>query len=428
MAYENITDVGSLDTKNVSGLIRTAWTKKTRNMAILADPLVKDLEGTALGGVINFNDIDKNNKATGIPNKVVIEIGNEVSAEDREVARTIIIALQKPLSGAGIHEDKISEYITQAEDIQYLYANAMANDLGHSVKVKHWGLNAREALPLTRQNELDRLMFQWLGETKGRYIRQAIIFRQSENLENAPFNRPHVFNPNVYFADSVNDNVVKVAYSANNTTYNNAVCAQGFGATLANSRLTISNIMKLCDNLAYSYVKPIMFEGQELYFMYIAEEELTRLSDPKTTDGIGDYIKTVTASPQEVKKIAPRAKYIINNRLILVDDPRLPKVDFTSATGSSPRYVMPGRVDQRNTALPVGAKRFYANMIMGENALFCHNPESIKRRTEKQYLEKLEVIGYAGALSYNIPMYDLDLADQTDSSLVSEGSAVLFSA
>jgi hypothetical protein len=421
MSVPNINQQPTLATAEITKLQRLYWRKKLAHLTVKADPVMAMVESESMGGVHSVGNA-KENRLTAIPNKAIQHITSEVGTDNEgKAVHEIFMGMKLPLSGLG--KEGEATFMGDEETYKYKYTKAAANDLGHAVSLTKWGINSREMLPQTDPETVMNDLGLWLGEMKGKMVRESLIRRYCSNLTQAPISRIQAFNPHTVFLGTGSASNQKIAYDSTDATFNASVCAYGNGKTQANHRPTISNLIALTQILEDNYINTTSHEGNDLWFFLMHPRDIKHLIDPATVGGFGAYVKDISALPDpRITKITHKGRYVIADSLVVVEDPRLPVVDFPTASTSSFHYLMPGRNDQR-TGL-AGTNKWYANLLIGENALICHNPEDFRRREDKQQHGKFESVLYNGAISYQIPMYDNDVPD--NDSLISEGSAVVF--
>jgi hypothetical protein len=412
----------TLTQKEVTGLIRTAWLKKIMYAAVQADPLVPKLD-SAIVGTIDPGKKDDKGRVHSIPGKVVQNI--EINSETK-VARNIILQKTLPLAGDGY--EGLADAPGNEENVDLRYANIYANDIGHAVPYQQYGITSREAIPVQVTQDLQQLLGTWRGEKEGYDMRSAVINRISQNLKAAPHSLTEALNPNWYVVGLPDSS--QPVYDPTKTTYEAAVRAAMNDVSLTapgDSALDISSLIKVSSVLKQRYITPFMFEGHMLWALYVHDDVADALNDPAVTASYGAYIKDVAAfSKADVRSIIPNASWIINERLVVVRDCRCPVIGVEAGT-TTPAYMKMGRNDERGS-VAAATRIFYCNYVLGANALVRFNPEPWAFHNESQDYGKNKGISYDTGLSFQIPLYDKDSAQQDATSLLSEGSMVVATA
>ena len=408
-----------LTTKGVAGLIRTAWEKKIQYAAVKADPMVPQLN-SALVGTIDPGKVDKKNRLYTVPGKLIQNISPE---GDKKYARETIIQMTMPLSGNGYQGR--TDPAGNEENIALKFAKVYANDLGHATGMQEWGIDGREAVPTRYQNQLQQLLGTWRGEKEGLDMRTALLLRKADNLTEAPTSQSQFLNPNCVAVDNTATPSF-VSYSATGATFDTNV-GTALNALSAStvSHLTISFLIKLCTLLKDGYIRPFIWEGHRLYCMYVSDDEMDLLEDPAVANTWGNYIKDVASfGKMDIHSIIPNASFIVKEQLILIRDDRSPVVGITAGNAYNAAFMGMGRTDNRPAI--ADPRIFNANLVMGENALIRHAPEPWHFKYQKDNYDKYSGVSYNAGMGYQIGLFDIDTP--TDSSLISEGSAVVFTA
>ena len=415
--YTKMAAVTTLATKELTALLRTTWRKKIEYLKLKQDPLVGSLS-TSLYGTLDLGKQADKSKMYAIPNKIVQDLTPEFD-DEAHYAREFVLTLSMPFTGEG--HLGTTDALGHEEESTWKYAKVYSNDVGHASTMNEYGITARETIPMHVQNDIQAKLATWRAERQGYDMRFAIMYRVSPNLLIAPFSLTQTWNPHTYIVgEPLGD---QAPYSADTTTYNNAVTDALNNATTSNNLFDLTNLLSMKQWAEDSYINPIMYEGMDIYVLYISSTQMLRLQDPATTNGWGSYIKDVAAIPKyDIRKIIPGASFIIGDSVVVCEDKRTARIGITGST-ITPYFMKMGRTDERASAL-TETRAFDVNLLLGQNALAKVTAQQWQFKFELQNYEKYKGVDYNGAESWQIPIYDIDTP--TDSSVISEGSAVIF--
>lgn len=404
----------SITAKGASDLLRQYWSNETYMESLKVDVLMN------IPYLTNPVDPGKDRNDFSLKEGYVF---HDITPPGKDMyARSVRLQLTKSLSGAAT-EGTVGTLLGAEEDIQVKQFSVFANDWAHAVTTQTYGINYRENAP-TKVYELAKPeLAQWLGEYLGWNARMALLERISNNLTVAPISLTTAWNQNWYVAGLAAGS--QPVYSEVDATHEDNILAALDAVTPSASHLTVSEILQIEEVAHDKFIKPIYFEGKELYFLYVAAEEYKRLRDSAVTGSFGEYWQQAAALPaSSLDKVIPSDKFVMGDGIVVCRDRR------AAALGTSPDptpttlnsyYNKQGRNDER-----VGiadALKWNVNMLLGQHALVKFNPE--KPHYEEQYDEykKFKGIGYAGACSYMLPAFDLDT--KTATSVQQEGSMVV---
>jgi len=408
-----------LATKEVEALIRHAWSNEINYFAVQADPMVPAV-GSGIIGAIDAGKKNDDGNVESIPGKVLQNI--EISSETK-VARSVTLQKTLPLAGAGYQglADPGDE-----EMIRFRYCKVYANDLGHASSYKNWGITSRETLPTGLQQNLQKLLAAWRGEKEGADMRYALIWGKSPNLEAAPHSLTASFNPHAILLTDGTLDAIQPVYHQTAATYSTAVmnACLNVAATVAATQPTIPKLVYLASTLEARYIKPFMYDGRELWALYMHPTDVDYLNNFTVAGSYGAYIKDIAAFGKgDLASVIPHAAFIVSERLVIVRDKRTPLLGITDNTTFETAYMKQGRTDERPSV--TGTTVMACNLLMGEDALIRFNPEPWSFHRDEQNHAKDKFISYDTALSFQRSEYDDDNAASSADNMLSEGSAVV---
>ena len=400
----------SITAKGASDLLRFVWANETYKESLLIDVLMNIPYLT--------DPVDPGNDRNSFSLKSG-KIFHDITPAGREAyARKVILQLTKSLNGAA-REGNAQVLLGNEEDIKVKQFSAFANDWAHAVITQSYGIDYRENAPTKIYEEAKPLLAQWLGEYMGWNARMALVERISNNLTVAPISLTTNWNQNWYVASAT----TQPAYSATPATYKNNILTVMDAVTQSAAHLDIGMILDIEEEARNRYIKPIKFEGHDLYFFYVAPEEYKRLRDPAITASVGNYwVEAAALGSGELDKIVPGDKFVVGG-VVVCRDNRNAGIgsDTPASTTLNAYYLKQGRNDERTT-IP-DAKQWNANILLGESALVKFQPEKPHYEKQDDEYDKFGGVGYIGACSYQIPAFDLDTP--TDSSAQQEGSMIV---
>ena len=425
----------SIATRNVdAGLLRRAWSNDIKHEALLSDPLfsIPTLTG----------QIDPGKSKKTVPNKVFQDVTPE---GDGKYARSVALQLTKALEGEGKEGRDTDDVMGNEENIRLKFFRAFANDWGHAVTGQQFGVDFRELKPTQIYELAKPLLAQWYGEYNGYSARHAAVYSVSPNLLKAPTASEidlglgaaaggaaagaAPLNPNSYIMGTGAVTLAGTAQTQEEyeTSVNDALIAQA----VADSHLSVRNCLDLVDWAASSYIQPIMWEGFELYLLYVTPQEFTNMIDPAVTGSFSKYwVDAAALGSGDLKKVIPGAEFVIGDSIVVCRDRRtaLYGVDAADNTSGQAYFMKAGRNDERVAGATAKDTLFYANLLMGESALVKFEPEKATYREQKDNYDKYKNVGYFGACSWMTPRWGLNSADNASTDIQQEGSAVVFTA
>ena len=349
----------------------------------------------------------------------------EVGKAADSVTMEYIQALQE-----GAIEGNGQKYTGQEETKRVKYVTVYANDTARPLSSFGFGID-KLGQDYWKMNDSDRkLLSQWLGETNGMYMRQALCEIYSDNLTASPINATQGINPNVMFIEDVDVAAVPgtstavadgvVAYSHTATEFAGGVIAGAGAITPANNHLTVPGLLYASDIASQNkYMIPVPIGGKNLYLLYTSREESRYLRSASNNDTYAEYYLQGSALAR-VQDVVPEAEMVIGDIIVAIDD-RCPTLD---TSGSTPvfGYQKQGRVDGR---VGKGAASFNVNILLGANALITYERAMPDFKTEEDnYTQDQGTLIYE-CIGYNLTVWDVDTANQTDTSARNEGSMLI---
>ena len=395
-----------------AGLQRKGWFRQKIYMESLqADVYMKNMNLIEPIMVESSKDSIKINS-----DKMVIKL----TAKDKDIDEgmdRVTLALTQSLQDAAVNGN--AQYIGEEEELRYKYTDALANDFARPVAYFGYGSDKLNQDWLKGNDNLKRLLAQWLGETKGLHYRQAYCELISENLEAQPMNATKGINPNFYFPETG-----QVTYDSTLTDYATAINAASATITPANNHLTVPKILEIEDVAKNDlYIKPLMINGRAMYKLVVCPEELRLLRDATQTDSFaGQFISGSALANNEwdIKKVVPEAVMVIGDTIIC-EDVRNATATFAGVGATySFGYKQQGRNSSRSTA---GAGEYNVNMLCGAESVIEYVRDMIDYREQDDDYERNMGKLIRENSGCKLPVFDLDTP--ADTSAQYEGSLLI---
>jgi hypothetical protein len=394
-----------------TGLLRTAWSNDIEHEALQAEPLF------ASPFLTQAIDVGKDKKTKLPTDKLVMDV-----MPGEKAARDIVHQFITSLSGTGKFGNA-QRVLGSEETLALKYAKFYANDWAHGVSGESYGVDFRELSQTQIYNYCKPLLAQWRGELIGLQARTALTVGRSDELAVAPISLAQPLNGNTYVAGLASSS--QPSYDSTLATYENNVgtlLGTGVDSTMI---LNVSNILDMADYWNDKYLKHFEWNGNCLYILACHPDEFRRLHKPSETDSWASYWKDAAAI-QDLDKVIPGASIVIGDQVVIVRDRRAPTLtlggsasDYSFTFG----YMKMGRNDTRTTGR-VTNLNFNVNMLLGPGCLAKYEPEKPHYEEQKDEYGKYYGVGYFGACSYQLPIYDIDTP--TDTSAQQETSALVF--
>jgi hypothetical protein len=384
-------DLKGLKVANSSkGLLRRAWSRDIALESLMSDSY---MAFPALTGVIKSAS---DGKFVTVPGKII----QKVTADGANAARSVTLQYTKALSASGYEGTSVDSTMGNEETVSMLYCNAYSGDWGKGVTGQQFGVAYREKKETGVFQLVKPLLAQWYGEQVGKYKREALCQSVSHNIVAAGIGIDQMINSNTY---TVGNTVPFTTLKSYNTyaLYLAALLTK-LGNIDATDTLTVTALLNLVSAAKKSYIKPIKWEGYELYVLMINDDSFMNMFDPTNTNGISKYyIEAASLGSGNLNDVIPGANFVISNSIVVCSDLRAPqaKVDTGDVAFS---YVNPGRADQR-TAL--SGAFWNVGILLGENALLELETEKPHFEIQKDIYGKYLNTAYFGATGYQTPLW-----------------------
>lgn len=344
---------------------------------------------------------------------------------DLKGKRSAVMTLLKNLSGSGVvgRSGLIGNEVDQDTRELIVYAN----ELRHAVNTERYGIDANEKEPYKLLEAVQPQLSLWWKEMMGKYIRQAIVEKYSENLEVAPHSLTLGLNENILVKNvnmiQTGNNQANYQGSASNAAYiedvGDALNAAGT-TSAAYWDVQFLNRIQYWANVQ-AKIKPL---AGGKYIVLVPSRQAAFLKDPQNTEGLaGLYINS------QMKELAQKFnfdQYLGDfGQLSLFEDPRAPIFDLTGSDGSwaiAPKYKGAGDDDERTST---SGTVFDVGMILGEGAVVEASYEPQHFVEEIQDYEMIRGVGIAGGIGYNRTVFYNDATSETRASTINQGSGLL---
>ena len=362
-----------------------SYDRKLQMESVLPDPL-EDFKG-------NF-DIE-----TGkVPNGHTMYV-------DMKGQRQRTLLVSRPISG-GIQGR--TAQIGNEVDHDALEMLCYANDFSNAILTETYGVDANEK---SFYNFLDKVQPQlslWHGEKRGRYKREALLERYSNNLTVAPISKTARWNENIYV---VNAGTNQPTYSTVNAEYEEEI---GDAITTAGITSAATLSVAVLNRLRYwaQVTKKLEPMDNGRYILLVPSRQALPLIDPSSSTSIAGVFKDST--------VAEAAMNSYNCYLgtwgkifDIFEDPRAPVADLTGSSGTyglAAAYKDPGTTDARastsGTVCDVG-------FILGKGALIEAEYEPLHFKDEDQNYKKIKGVGAFHGAGWTRRVYDASASPTT---------------
>jgi hypothetical protein len=318
-------------------LRRIAWAKQITMESLLADPM---LNIPTLTG-----QIDPGVSTKMVPGKVIQDVTPE---GDGKYSRSVVLEYIQSLNGTGYYGSNVDSILGNEENIRVKYFKAYSNDWATAVAGSNFGIVFREQEPSKVFSHAKPLLAQWWGEREGSFVRQAYCESVSDNLNIAPTSQLSELNSNTYVVDSATP-LLQVSDYDTYALYAQAVVTslETITGSTTSGHFNVRKLMDLADSAANSYIRPVPFNGKNLYILYVAPSEFTNLIDPAIAASFGANWVAASAI-QDLNKVIPGAEFVVADTIVVCRDRRCPTA-YILNTGASTdvtfSYVKMGRND-----------------------------------------------------------------------------------
>lgn len=282
-----------------------------------------------------------------------------------------------------------------------------ANDFSNAITTETYGVDANEKSFYGFLEKVQPQLSLWHGEKRGRYKREALLERYSNNLTVAPQSLTARWNENIYV---VNAGTTQPAYNATNTTYEENI-GDAMVAAGVTSAATLS--VAVLNRLLYwaRVTKKIEPMANGRYVLLVPSRQALPLKDPSSSTSIAGVFKD--------SHVMEAAQNSFNcylgtwaNAFDIFEDPRAPVVDLTGSNGSyalASIYKDAGTSDARTSTSGTVSD---VGFILGKGALIEAEYEPLHFKDEDQNYQKIKGIGAFHGCGWTRRVYD-DTASPT---------------
>lgn len=358
-----------------------------------------------------------------LPNAIYLKLSAEA-----DTGRTCKVAMVKDLSAAptlGANGDQR----TNEEEITTKWFRMEYTDISHATTNQAYGVYARDKAPYKifeyRVEGLSKYFKQYFGKMR----RQALLERQSENLEEAPHFNASSFNIN-WFVPNI-DNETQPVYRSNAADWVDeivtALTAAGTGTACA---ATVRYFQRLEEWARTElFITPIEFEeGGDGYVFTIPTPQATWLRHAVQATSLGPIWRDAQAFPKEIRFMYPGLLGQLQG-IRFVEDPRYPTLTSGgSASGAGSTYLSDEQVDYTLTAQYYGMGNaddgssdprdktsacWQVGFLLGQAALCEWMPESFHWEWEYEQYDKYFGSGIFLSCGIKSPIFDITGGDDT---------------
>ena len=279
-----------------------------------------------------------------IPDAIFVNLTAEAAK-----ARTVRMPLLKALSGAPTIGSAMDQR-GREEDIDVKWADFYYNDWSHAVSGQEYGILAKDKEPYQIFQKITSLLALYDKETEGKYCRQALLERYSENLAVAPLFLTMELTPNVFIAGLSNQQqpLYNVSGSTRQTWVNAVAGAVATAETVANAAIGVPYLQRLEEwastGIGGALCEQISVGGKDTYVVTVPSNQMTWLKHPTNPTSLGIMFRDYAALSTEDLKFPGAFGRV--GKLLLCEDQRWPTLT-PGGTGDArtltARYKNPGR-------------------------------------------------------------------------------------
>lgn len=303
------------------------WERRLRQEALPEDPI------TALRGVHSTD------RRVAVGNECYLQMEGGFGNTER-YHRCV---LQKTLS-QNPQEGTLSNQVGQEEDLRQKIFDVFATDWSHAVSLQEYGLEAKTKDYFQVFEEITPLLSKYVQEYEGKYCREALLERYSQNLTFAPHFLAQQFSPNIAIAGL--GSAQWPAFNVNNAAWTNLIAtglvAAGVGAQ-ASATIRFIQEAELYASTRL-IIEPVNVGGKETYIVLLPSDQAKFLKDPILAGQLGNaMLQYAGLNDQELKY--PGAILRIG-RCLICEDPRFPTLTIGGTAGGltlTPQYRLAGR-------------------------------------------------------------------------------------
>lgn len=401
--------------KTVTELIQKAYRNEVFLQTVFEDPYMnnKDLIKPLVVG-------DKQVLAKGDMGSFILDVTPENTG-----ARTVTLGFVEALDMSPIEGNL--QFIGNEDDLEMKWTQVSANDWAGGLSLQNYGIDYRELYRQHKLNQLSpRLLYQWRAEIMGYYMREALCQGKSHNLTAAPVSESQGYNMNWYVPSLSAAN--QPAYNSTAATHATAI-GTAIATAAASATPTIPRYLDMIKHLQDNYLEPVMIGGKPRWLQYVSPIVMRKLKDQSTSNSWAAYWKEV-AAVQDIKQIIPQGEWIIDDKLVLIEDRRAPTVVVTgtaSARTLTFGYMKAGRVSTRTSTLFSSGTTYYCdlNPVLGKGALLKYEPEKTHKEKQKDEYDRWQGDALFQAVGFYSPKWDVDAASRSNSTALQESSWIM---
>lgn len=380
-------------------LRQQVWDTKLRQESKLHD-ILSDVEGSY------------NAEKRAFPKDSVI------AKVDLKGKRSQNIPFLKNLSGSG--RTGRSTLVGHEVDQDTREVACYANELRHAVNTEQYGIDANEKAPYRLLEAVQPQLSLWLGEMKGKYARQALWQRYSENLTAAPISATQYLHENIFIKNIGMANLP--AYSTTASTYVNNI-----GAALDTAGGSDNSLadVKMLTSLQYwvTTVKKLKPARNGRYILVLPARQCAFLKDPTRSDSVAGLYLNSHLQDQAQTGVNQYVKSF--GMFDIYEDGRSPLVQLTGSAGAysmSSFYKGAGDDDDR---AGVTGNIWDVGFVLGEGSLLHGVYEEAHFEEEPQDYNYVKGIGIAAGFGYTrVAWYD-SLTSETAAKTINDRSAAV---
>ena len=365
------------------------WERKLREESVPEDP-INSLRG-----------VHSTEKRVTVTNEIFIDLQGGFGDTERYHR----MVLQKRLSGPMI-EGSLANPVGQEEDLRQKIFDIYATDIFHAVSIQEYGIEAKTKDYWQIFEEINPLEAVYQQEYDGKYMREALLERYSQNLTAAPHFLAQEFSPNIAIAGMHYLNWP--AFNVNPATWSNtigqALVTVGVGAQAAATIRFIKQAELYASTV--KIIEPVKIGGAERYIVLLPSPQADYLKDPILQGNLGAVWRDVSSLTKE-EMMYPGVIGRIG-RCLIVEDPRYPTLVVGGTAGGfslTPQYRLAGRdpwSDPRTHTLETRQVGY----LLGKASIAKWQMESMKWRYEFEQYKKFGGKGVSQTVGYCMVQWD----------------------
>jgi hypothetical protein len=375
-----------------------AWQAKLQEESQIADVMV-DLAGTY------------NGKKKTLPNNVIMD----VSKDAKKGVSSVTVPILMDLSDSGT--EGRDSLLGNEEDQAVKHVTLYAHNVRHGVPTEAYGLDAWEKEGYNLVGQVQGQLSKWHNAKEGFYMREAICEKYASNLTKAPVSKTQEINSNVYFVSATTS---KVTFDTTLADFVTAIDAAAPTTPTAANQLSIAALNDISSIASVDEaIVPIEEGNKDMYILLVPSNQAKLLRDSTDSTQLANLFAGSDKRGNENKAI--NGELGIYHNLILVEDPRAPKVTVNTTVVFS--YRGPGSTDNRAAN---GTTVFDVCMLLGRGALGKLMLERLHFKEEVQDYES--VVGVGAIATYGYQLIEFDEDTETDTSRLNQSSILFLAA